>query len=390
MITAEGDPIYLDYNATTPVDPRAAEAMLPYLTGCYANPSSSHRLGRQARQALDGARCEVASCLGCGPDEIVFTSGGSEANNTAIRGVVAARAGGHVVTSAVEHPAVLEVVLALESEGRIRATIVGVDRWGRVDPDEVARALRPDTVLVTIMLANNEVGTLQPVAELAAGCRERRVLVHTDAAQAVGKIPVDVGRLGVDLMTVAGHKLYAPKGVGALYVRRGVAIEPLIRGAGHERGRRAGTESVMLAVGLGAACTIVRDELAAEAERLSRLRDRLQGRLRAGLPELVVHGHPRGRLPNTLSIALPGTHGHRLLERLGDRVAASPGAACHADKVQVSHVLSAMGVEETLALATIRLSLGRFTTEDEVDRAAELILAEVGMMRDEEGRAQTS
>jgi cysteine desulfurase len=381
VINTERDPIYLDYNATTPVDPRVADAMLPFLTGCYGNPSSSHRLGRRARQALDHARSQVASCLGCDPDEAVFTSGGSEANNTAIRGVVAARGGGHVVISAVEHPSVLEVVLALEIDGLITSTIVGVDRWGRVDPGEVARALRPDTVLVTVMLANNEVGTLQPIAELAAACGEREVLLHTDAAQAVGKVPVDVRRLGVGLLSVAGHKLYAPKGVGALYVRRGVAIEPLIRGAGHERGRRAGTESLLLAAGLGAACAIVRDELSDETRRLSGLRDRLEGRLRAGLPGLVVHGHPHGRLPNTLSAGLPGVHAHQLLERLGDRVAASPGSACHADKVQVSHVLAAMGVDPATALSTIRLSVGRFTTEDEVDSAAELILAEVAALR---------
>ena len=256
------DPIYLDYNATTPVDPRVAEAMLPFLSGCYGNPSSSHRLGRQARQALGEARAQVAGCLGCDPDEVVFTSGGSEANNTAIRGVVAARVRCHVVTSAVEHPAVLEVVLALECEGRVELTIVGVDRWGRVDPGEVMRALRPDTVLATVMLANNEVGTLQPIADLAAACRKRGVLLHTDAAQAVGKVQVNVRQLGVDLLSVAGHKLYAPKGVGALFLRRGVTIEPLIRGAGHEMGRRAGTESLLLAVGLGAACAIVRAELA--------------------------------------------------------------------------------------------------------------------------------
>lgn len=379
------DLIYLDYNATTPVDRRVAEAMQPYLAGCFGNPSSSHRLGREARQALGHARSQVASCLGCDPDEVVFTSGGSEANNTAIRGVVAARGGGHVVTSAVEHPAVLEVVLALECEGLIASTMIGVDRSGRVDPDEVVRSLRPDTALVTLMLANNEVGTLQPVAELAAACRERGVLLHTDAAQAVGKVPVDVRRLGVDLMSVAGHKLYAPKGIGALYVRCGVAIEPLIRGAGHELGRRAGTESVLLAAGLGSACAIVRDELASEGERLRDLRHRLEHRLRAGLPVLVVHGHPTDRLPNTLSAALPGVHAHRLLERLGDRVAASPGSACHADKVQVSHVLAAMGVDAATALSTIRLSVGRFTTEAEVDRAATLIIAEAAALRAGEG-----
>jgi cysteine desulfurase len=379
------DLIYLDFNATTPVDPRVADAMQPYLSGCFGNPSSSHQLGREARRALALARSQVASCLGCDPDEVVFTSGGSEANNAAIRGVVAARGGGHVVTSAVEHPAVLEVVLALEIDGLITSTIVGVDRWGRVDPDEVVGALRPDTALVTVMLANNEVGTLQPIAELAAACRERGVLLHTDAAQAVGKVPVDVRRLGVDLLSVAGHKLYAPKGVGALYVRRGVAIEPLIRGAGHELGRRAGTESVLLAAGLGAACTIVHDELDAEMPRLRALRDRLERLLRADLPAVVVHGHPQHRLPNTLSVAFPGAHAHRLLERLGDRVAASPGSACHADKVQVSHVLAAMGVGPATALSTIRLSVGRFTTEAEVDRAAALILAEVQAIQADEG-----
>jgi cysteine desulfurase len=379
------DLIYLDYNATTPVDPRVAEAMLPYLTGCYGNPSSSHRLGRQARQALGEARAQVAGCLGCDPEEVVLTSGGSEANNTAIRGVAAARGGGHVVTSAVEHPAVLEVVLALEVDGLITSTIVGVDSSGRVNPDDVTRALRPDTVLVTVMLANNEVGTLQPIAELAAACRERGVLLHTDAAQAVGKVPVALRRLGVDLLTVAGHKLYAPKGVGALYVRHGVSIDPLIRGAGHELGRRAGTESVLLAAGLGSACAIVRDELASEAERLRGLRDRLERRLRASLSELVVHGHPEHRLPNTLSVALPGVHAHHLLERLGDRVAASPGSACHADKVQVSHVLAAMGVDAATALSTIRLSVGRFTTDDEVDRAAAFILAEAAAVRAGDG-----
>ena len=368
--------IYLDCNATTPIDPGVVRAMQPLLTGGFGNPSSAHRLGREARQALEAARGQIAGCLGSTPDEVVLTSGGSESNNAAICGVVAARGGGHVITSAVEHPAVLEVALAMEMEGLVRLTVVGVDRHGRVDPDELAQALRPDTVLVTVMLANNEVGTLQPIREIASRCRERGVPVHTDAAQAVGKVPVDVRELGVDLLTVAGHKLYAPKGVGALFVRRGVELEPLIRGAGHERGRRAGTESALLAAGLGAACAIVRDELAAEIPRLAGLRDRLEARLREAMPGLVVHGHPTERLPNTLSVALPGVHAHDLLARLGDRLAASPGSACHADRVQVSHVLAAMGVDAATALSTIRLSVGRFTTETEVDRAAELILGE--------------
>ncbi len=366
--------IYLDYNATTPVDPRVAEAMRPYLTGFFGNPSSMHRAGRDARQAVETARSQVAACLGCRPSEVVFTSGGSESNNLAIRGVVAARGGGHVITSAVEHPAVLEVVRALEREGRIRLTVVGVDRHGRADASQVERALRPDTVLVSLMLANNEVGTLQPVAEVAEICRARGVPVHTDAAQAVGKVPVDVRELGVDLLTVAGHKLYAPKGVGALYVREGVRLEPLIRGAGHEMGLRAGTENVLEEVGLGAACELARDELADELPRIRALRDRLESRLREGLPSLVVHGHPELRLPNTSSVALPGVDASLLLTRIGDEVAASAGAACHAEDVEVSHVLEAMGVDTATALVTVRLSVGRFTTEDEVDRATERIL----------------
>jgi cysteine desulfurase len=305
---------------------------------------------------------------------VVFTSGGSESNNLAIRGLVEARGGGHVVTSAVEHPAVLEVVLGLEIEGRIELTIVGVDRTGRVDADAVAGALRDDTVLVSLMLANNEVGTLQPVAEVAELCRDRGVLVHTDAAQAVGKVPVDLRELGVDLLSVAGHKLYAPKGVGALVVRNGVEIAPQIRGAGHERGLRAGTENVLGALGLGMACELAATEVADEGPWLAGLRDRLLAGLQAGCPEIAVHGHPRHRLPNTLSAAIPGIDAGAVLDELADRLAASTGAACHAGAASVSHVLQAMGIDSALATATMRLSVGRFTTEEEVDRAVELIL----------------
>jgi cysteine desulfurase len=292
----------------------------------------------------------------------------------AIRGVVAVAGGGHVITSAVEHPAVLEVVLAMEKEGRIDLTVADVDGHGRVDPGEIEAAIRPETVLVTLMLANNEVGTLQPVREVAAICGERGVPTHTDAAQAVGKIPVDVAELGVDLLSVAGHKLYAPKGIGALYIRQGVAVEPLIRGAGHERGLRAGTENILEEVGLGVACELVRKELAEELPRLQGCRDRLAENLRRMVPNLVVHGHPDKRLPNTLSVALPGVNASELANRLGDHVAVSLGAACHGDTVHVSHVLEAMGVDSTVALSTIRLSVGRFTTTDEVDRSSERIL----------------
>ncbi len=373
--------IYLDYNATTPIDPKVAECMRPYLTGCFGNPSSTHVEGRRAKAALEEARERVARCLGCRPAEVIFTSGGSESNNLAIRGLVEARGGGHVITSAVEHPAVLEVVLALENEGRISLSIVGVDRFGRADPAAVASALRDDTVLVSLMLANNEVGTLQPVAELASLCRERGVAMHTDAAQAVGKVPVDIAELGVDLLSVAGHKLYAPKGVGALFVRDGVEITPQIRGAAHERGLRAGTENVLLAVGLGAACELAGAEVEAEQERLAGLRNRLLGLFHEGFTGVVEHGDPASRLPNTLSVAFPGVDASRLLVDLGDEVAASAGAACHSEGVAVSHVLEAMGVDEATARSTVRFSVGRFTTEEEIDRAAALIVERLNVER---------
>jgi cysteine desulfurase len=371
--------IYLDYNATTPIDPRVAEAMGPFLTGGFGNPSSTHAEGRKAKSALEEARVRVARGLGCLPTEVVFTSGGSESNNLAIRGLVEARGGGHVITSAVEHPAVLEVVLALEIEGRIALTIVGVDRFGRVDPEAVAAALRDDTVLVSLMLANNEVGTLQPVREVAALCRERGVAIHTDAAQAISKVPVNVGDLGVDLLSVAGHKLYAPKGVGALYVREGIEIRPQILGASHEQGRRAGTENVLLAVGLGIACELAHHEVPAEQEWLAGLRGRLAAGLRAECEDLVEHGHPDHRLPNTLSVAFPGQDAYGLLDSLADELAASAGSACHSGATMISYVLQAMGVEPEIARATVRLSVGRFTTEEEIDRAVELILDELGM-----------
>ncbi len=369
------DFIYLDYNATTPTDPRVAEVMTPYLTGFFGNPSSGHRFGREAKAAVEGARAQVASCLGCATDEIIFTSGGSESDNLALRGVVAARGGGHVITSSIEHPAVLEVALALEMEGLIELTVVGVDAMGRIDPEEISAALRKNSILVSIMLANNEVGTLQPVTEIASRCRDRGVLVHTDAAQAVGKIPVDVEALGVDLLTVAGHKLYAPKGIGALYIREGVELEPLIRGAGHERRLRAGTENILEMVGLGAACALVAEETADEIPRLTALRDRLRDRLAAGFNGIIEHAAGAERLPNTLSVSLPGAHAGDLLDAIGDEVAASAGAACHGLKIQVSHVLAAMGVTPEVALGTIRFSVGRFTTEEEIDRGAEIILA---------------
>jgi cysteine desulfurase len=372
-------PIYLDYNATTPIDPAVRAAILPYLADQFGNPSSTHAYGMAAHDAVDRARLQVAELLHAKPDEIVFTGGGSEASNHAIKGVAVRRwqpgkTAPHVVTTAVEHPATLKPCDFLARLG-CDVTVLPVDRHGAVDPEAVRRAITPRTVLVTVMHANNEVGTLQPVREIAAIAREREVLVHTDAAQSVGKLPVDVGDLGVDLLSVAGHKLYAPKGVGGLYVRRGTTLDNLIHGAGHESGRRAGTENVPYIVGLGAACELVRTSLPAASEKLRTLRDRLWARLRAGLGERVtLNGHPTDRLPNTLNVNFAGRVGAELLAAVPD-VAASTGSACHEGQVKLSPVLAAMGVPPEVGRGAVRLSVGRFTTAEEVDRAADLLIA---------------
>ncbi len=372
--------IYLDYNATTPVDPRVADAMRPCLAGYFGNPSSIHRLGREAKTVMEAARNQVASCLGAEAEDIIFTSGGTESDNLAIQGMVAARGGGHVITSAVEHPAILEVVRALEVEGRIRLTVLGVDSNGLVNPTDVLESIKPDTVLVTVMLANNEVGTLQPVREISRICRERGVFVHTDAAQAIGKIPVNVQDLGVDMLSVAGHKLYGPKGIGALYIKRGTPIKPFLRGAGHERGLRPGTENVLGQVGLGTACALAQKSVKNEYPEMLKLRDRLALRLRESCPGMVQHGHPDLRLPNTLSVAFPEMDAASLIARLANELGASAGAACHSGAMEPSHVLTAMGVDTATAMSTVRLSIGRFTTEAEVDEGARRIKKELAAM----------
>jgi len=367
--------IYLDYNATTPIDPEVAEAMRPFLEGFFGNPSSSHPLGVEARKAVEGAREQVAGLLGCAADEIVFTSGGSEANNHAIKGTALALRdrGRHVITSAIEHPAVTEVCAFLKGEG-YEVTVLPVDGDGLVDPADVERAITDGTILVTVMHANNEVGTIEPIREIADVAHARGVRVHTDGAQSVGKIPTRVDELGVDLLSVAGHKLYAPKGIGALYVRRGTQIAKIMHGASHERNMRAGTENVLEIVGLGRAAEIAARDLDGHAAHMRALRDRLHGKLEAGFEDLRLNGHAERRLPNTLSVSFPGRKADAILAAL-EGVAASAGAACHADEVKVSHVLEAMGVEEHAAMGTVRLSVGRMTTEEEIDRAAELILA---------------
>jgi cysteine desulfurase len=359
-------PIYLDYNASTPIDAAVAAAMRPYLADAYGNPSSGHWAATPAKAALDTARAQVAALLGCQSDEVVFTSGGSEANNLAIKGVFFALKdkGNHIVTSAIEHPAVVAPCRFLQGLGA-DVTSLPVDRYGLIDAEALRRAITPRTILVSIMHANNEVGTIQPIEELSRIARERGVLFHTDAAQSVGKVPTDVKRLGVDLLSVAGHKVYAPKGVGALFVRRGHRLEPLIHGAGHECGRRAGTESALLAVGLGTACEIARD--LAPMENVRALRDRFWRALEMGFGDGIrLNGHPEKCLPNTLNVSFVGRSGSEVLAKL-DGVAASTGSACHAGRVELSPVLEAMRIAPLIGMGAVRFSLGRATTAQEID-----------------------
>jgi|SRR5665213_197972 len=358
--------IYLDYNASTPIDPAVAAAMRPFLGHHYGNPSSGHWAAMRAKEALEIARGQVAALLGCQNEEIVFTSGGSEANNLALKGVFFAlrEKGDHIITSEIEHPAIIEPCQFLERLGA-RVTYLPVDGTGRIDADNLRRAISPRTILVSIMHANNEVGTIEPVEECARIARQHGILFHTDAAQSVGKISTDVNQLGVDLLSIAGHKLYAPKGVGVLFVRRGVSIEPLIHGAGHESGRRAGTESALLAVGLGMACELARD--LASVDRIRTLRDLFWEKLQKQFGNRVaLNGHPTYRLPNTLNVSFVGRVGADILGRLDD-VAASTGSACHSGRIELSPVLRAMGVAPEVGMGAVRFSLGRTTTRDEID-----------------------
>jgi len=366
------DHIYLDFNASTPLAPEVVEAMRPFLTGHFGNPSSHHWAGAPAKAAVERARAQVAALLGAGPGEITFTSGGTEANNHALKGVYFANRdrGDHIVTTAAEHPAVLKPLEFLESLGA-KVTVVGVDSQGRVDPEEVRRAITPRTVLVSVMHANNEVGTIQPIAEISAIARAAGALMHTDAAQSVGKVPTHVDDLGVDLLSVAGHKLYAPKGVGALYVRRATRIEPFMHGAGHESGRRAGTENVLLDVALGAACEVAGRWIGMSA--VSALRDRFEVDLRSIFGAgITVNGGGAERLPNTSSVNFVGRVGAEVLAALPG-VAASTGSACHAGSVELSGVLTAMHVPPREGMGAVRFTLGRTTTWAELERVIDLL-----------------
>ena len=372
--------IYLDYNATTPIDPQVAEAMLPYVHGLFGNPSSVHSFGSAAREGVDLARSQVAGLLGCHPDDLIFTSGGTEANNHAIKGVAGAyqARGNHIITSAIEHPAVTEVCRYLEDQG-CRVTYLPVDEHGLVDVRQVEEALSDETILVTIMHANNEVGSIQPIAEIAEAAHRYGALVHTDCAQSVGKIPVKVDELGVDLLSIAGHKLYAPKGIGALYIRPGVTLEKFMHGANHEQNRRAGTENVIEMVGLGQACQLIEKSLDRYSAHMQTMRDRLESGLLESGADIRINGHREKRLPNTSSIAFRGKEADRILANL-PTVAASAGAACHSDRVEVSHVLAAMQVPTEYAMGTIRFSTGRFTTKEQIDRAVKEVTEVAGSL----------
>ena len=379
------DIIYMDNHATTRLDPRVLEAMMPYLTTEYGNASSrTHPLGWRAEEAVTRARGQVARAIHADPKEIHFTSGATESNNLALRGALrsAAERGDHLVTVATEHASVLDVVRALEEEGA-SATILPVDRGGRVRPEAVTEAITPRTVLVSVMAANNEVGTIQPVEAIGAACKERGVLFHVDAAQAAGKIPIDVQAAGIDLLSISAHKVYGPKGAGALYVRRKnprVLLTAMLHGGGQERGLRPGTLNVPGIVGLGAAVALAHASLADEARRLRGLRDRLQAGLVARVPDIAVNGDPEERLPHNLNVSFVGVEGEALLLAL-EGIAVSSGSACTSEKREPSHVLKAMGVSDEMAQTSIRFGLGRFNTDAEVDEVIARVAEAVARLR---------
>jgi cysteine desulfurase len=378
-------PIYLDYNGTTPHDPEVIDAMRPFFEEEFGNPSSTHWYGIQPKRAVEKARRQVASLLNCDPKEVLFTSGGTESNNHAITGTAIGRKsrGNHLITSQVEHPAVLEVCRYLEGEG-FEVTYLPVDEFGLVNATSVERAIKPQTILITIMHANNEVGTIEPIEEIARIAGNRGIVTHTDAAQSVGKIPIDVNSLGVDLLSVAGHKVYAPKGIGALYIREGTAPVKYMLGAGQEMGKRAGTENVMEIVGLGKACEIAQRDQEKNMSHFRNIRDLLHKGLDDRLDRLRLNGHADLRLPNTLSLSFKDLEANRILEEIGLDVAASAGAACHSDTIELSHVLEAMNVPIDWAKGTLRFSTGKMTTEEQAHKAVDVGVDAVTRLRAEQ------
>jgi len=375
-------PIYLDYNATTPHDPEVIAAMRPFFEEEFGNPSSSHYYGTQPKQAVIRARAQIAALLNCRPEEIIFTSGGTESNNFAIKGSAEAvrHKGNHIITSQIEHPAVLEVCNFLETTG-FEATYLPVDEFGRVQLEDLKAAIKKETILISIMHTNNEVGSAQPIEEISKLAKNHAIIFHTDAAQSVGKIPVDVNRLGVDLLSIAGHKVYAPKGVGALYIRQGLAPAKLMHGAGQEMTVRPGTENVLEIVGLGMACEIAGRDLKKNMTHMQAMRDRLFEGIKKDCDQVKLNGHPQNRLPNTLSISFLGVAADRILDAIGTEVAASAGAACHSDTVQISNVLQAMNVPLEWAKGTLRLTTGRMTTAADIDKTVEVICEAVKTLK---------
>ncbi|MDV2682828.1 cysteine desulfurase family protein [Alkalihalophilus lindianensis] len=365
--------VYVDYNASTPIAPEVREAMVPFLESHFGNPSALHAEGANAKKAVQHARDQVASLLNCTDHEIIFTSGGSESNNHVLKGVFESYShrGNHIITTKIEHPAVMNPCKYLEWHGA-RITYVGVDQHGRVDLNEIKAAITEDTILISVMHANNEVGTIQPIAEIGKLAKEHNIFFHTDASQSVGKVPIDVNELQIDFLTIAGHKLYAPKGVGALFIRDGLEIEPLVHGADHENGRRAGTENVIFAVGLGKACELAGATMG-ENEQIQALRDFFWEQLQAQFNERIsLNGHLDERLPNTLNVNFIGQVGQDVLAKL-PQVAASTGSACHAGEVTLSPVLAAMGVDPEVGKGAIRFSLGKYTTKEEIDTVLSLL-----------------
>jgi cysteine desulfurase len=368
------NPIYLDYNATTPIDPEVAKAMQPYLTEHFGNSSSIHNYGIITKKAVEKARGQIASLINCQPHEIIFTSGGTESNNYAIKGSAfhLKEKGKHIITSSIEHPAVIEVCKYLEKNG-FEVTYFPVDEYGIIVASELEKAIRPETILITIMHANNEIGTLQPISEISEIAKKYNIRFHTDAAQSVGKVKTDVKDLGIDLLSVAGHKLYAPKGIGALYIKDGIKLEKLMHGASHEQNLRAGTENVLEIVGLGEAAEIARNNFEQNYNHSKELRDLLYQNIVSELPNAKLNGHPEKRLPNTLNISFPNIEANTLLAKMPE-IAASAGAACHSEGLSVSSVIKAIGLPIELAMGTIRLSTGKFLTVEEVNKASSIIV----------------
>jgi cysteine desulfurase len=381
-------PVYLDFNATTPLDPEVFEAMKPFITQEFGNPSSPHWYGIAPKQAIEKARIQVAEILNCEPSELIFTSGGTESNNHAIIGTAQSlkHKGNHIITTEIEHPAVGNVCNHLESQG-FSITRIPVDENGLVSFSDIKQSVKPQTILISVMHANNEVGTIEPIEKISHLANKKGITFHTDAAQSVGKIATDVKILGIDLLSIAGHKLYAPKGVGALYIRKGIDLNVFMHGAGQEMGKRAGTENVPGIVGLGKACEIAKRDLDINRLQMKKTRDALLNGLQKGLPQLRRNGHPENVLPNTLSISFKGFEANRILEEIGLDIAASAGAACHSDLLEISHVLLAMGVPENWAKGTLRFSTGKSTSDDDIEKALRVIIKALEKL---EGRKENS